>query len=222
MTPSAHSAVLPPRTNACALVLRGFLVVLALVFLLGVAAWLGRSSLMRAAADAWIVSDEVRAADAVAVFGGGLELRPFAAAEYYHRGLVGKILISNVGASPAETLGVLQSHVKANRAVLLKLGVPDSAIESFGFHLGNTSEEALALRDWVMHSGARTIIVPTEIFSTRRVRWMLDRVFAGRIVVLVPALEPLGYGRDNWWTKEAGVIGFQNEVVKYIFYRLHY
>ena len=38
----------------------------------------------------------------------------------------------------------------------------------------------------------------------------------------VPALDPLDYGRNDWWKHEAGVIGFQNEVMKYLYYRMKY
>ena len=66
----------------------------------------------------------------VAVFGGGLEGRPFAAAAYYRRGLVTRILVSNVHVGPAEHLGALPTQVTATREVLFKLGVPESAIET--------------------------------------------------------------------------------------------
>jgi uncharacterized SAM-binding protein YcdF (DUF218 family) len=214
-----------PRTagsRGCAVVRRGALGFLAVAVVLAVAAWYGREPLLRSAADAWIVSDQVGPADAVAVFGGGLEHRPFAAAMYYREGLTGKILLSNIGASRAEELGVLQSHVEANRRVLLKLGVPETAIETFGTGLSNTYDEARALREWAERTGARTILVPTEIFSARRVRWMLGRVFAGGAVIRVPALDPLDYRREDWWKHEAGLIGFQNEVVKYLYYRVKY
>src|SRR5229473_252648 len=163
-----RAAVAAPRAGALALVLRGVLLLVAVFVALAFAAWVGREPLLRTAADLWIVSDEIGPADAVAIFGGGLEDRPFAAAAYYRQGLVGKILLSNIGASPAEKLGVLRSHVEANRSVLRKLGVPDMAIEPFGANLTNTYEEALALRDWVTRTGARSVIVPTEIFSARR------------------------------------------------------
>ncbi len=217
-----RAAVAAPRAGALALVLRGVLLLVAVFVALAFAAWVGREPLLRTAADLWIVSDEIGPADAVAIFGGGLEDRPFAAAAYYRQGLVGKILLSNIGASPAEKLGVLRSHVEANRSVLRKLGVPDMAIEPFGANLTNTYEEALALRDWVTRTGARSVIVPTEIFSARRVRWMLHRVLADGVTIRVPALDPIGYGRDDWWKKEGGLIGFQNEVMKYLFYRVNY
>ena len=58
--------------------------------------WLGRAPLLRGAADLWIVSDPVTASDVVAVLGGGLDLRPFAAAELYKKGFVTKVLVSQV------------------------------------------------------------------------------------------------------------------------------
>lgn len=195
---------------------------LAAVVLLAAATWGGRHALLRAAAAFWIVSDVAAPADAVAVLGGGLEYRPFAAAEFYRRGVVSKILVSNIGASPAERLGVLRSHVRANMEVLEKLGVPGAAIQPFGSNLKDTYEEALALHDWAKRAGAHTILVPTDIFAARRLRWILRRVFGGDAVILVPAIDPPDYTRNDWWKTEGGVIAFQNEVVKYVYYRLKY
>jgi uncharacterized SAM-binding protein YcdF (DUF218 family) len=189
---------------------------------LGAALWLDRRPLLESAADHWVVSDQIAPADAVAVLGGGIEDRPFAAAEYYRQGLVKKVLLSNAHKGPAENIGAMPSQVEATRDVLLKLGVPNSAIETFGSDLSNTHEEALALRAWAEHTAARSVIVPTEIFSARRVRWMLDRVFGDDVVIRVPALDPPIYRCDDWWQHEEGVVSFQNEIIKYVYYRIRY
>lgn len=198
------------------------LAVLVAIVALGAALWLDRRPLLKSAGDHWVVSDEVAPADAVAVLGGGIEDRPFAAASYYRRGLVKKVLLSNVHVGPAENIGAMPSQVEATRDILLKLGVPSGAIETFGSDLANTHEEALALRVWAERTGARSIIVPTEIFSARRVRWMLDRVFGDDVVIRVPALDPPNYRCNDWWRHEEGVVTFQNEVIKYVFYRISY
>jgi hypothetical protein len=66
-------------------------------------------------------------------------------------------------------------------------------------------------------------VVPTEIFSARRVRWIFDREFVGSSVRLeFPAFEGPGYTRAEWWKTEAGLIAFQTEVMKYLYYRLKY
>jgi uncharacterized SAM-binding protein YcdF (DUF218 family) len=202
--------------------LRIWAVLLAAVALLAAATWVGRQALLREAAAVWIVSDVAAPADAAAVLGGGLEYRPFAAADFYRRGLVPKILVSNTGAGPAERIGVLHSHVRANMEVLEKLGVPGAAILSFGNNLRDTYEEAVALRDWAKRNGAHTILVPTDIFAARRLRWTMHRVFGDDAVVLVPAIDPPDYTRNDWWKSESGVVTFQNEVVKYVYYRVKY
>jgi uncharacterized SAM-binding protein YcdF (DUF218 family) len=199
-----------------------FLVVLLALVGIGVVGWVERRSLLRSAADAWIVSDPIAPADAVAVFGGGLEDRPFAAAAYYRQGLVKRILVSNVHVGPAEHLGALPTQMVATREILFKLGVPESAIETFGDDLSNTHDEALALRAWAGRTGARSIIVPTEIFPTRRTRWMLHRVFDNTVAIHVVALELQRYRPDDWWRHEESVVGFQNEIIKYLFYWMKY
>jgi uncharacterized SAM-binding protein YcdF (DUF218 family) len=217
---TSEPAVLRPRSRSmtrCVL-----LALIACIAIFGLWAWRKPGTLLRGAADLWIVSDEPAPADAIAVLGGGLEYRPFAAADYYRHGLAPKILVSNIGASPAERLGVLRSHVQANIEILQKLGVPAAAIEPFGDHLSDTFAEATALHEWALRNGAHRIMVPTDIFAARRLRWTLRHVFGNDAAILVPAVNPPDYLRDNWWQNERGVIGFQNEVMKYLYYRLKY
>jgi uncharacterized SAM-binding protein YcdF (DUF218 family) len=215
---STSAAVPQPRTCSTAL-RRGLLALFVMLVALAVAGWYGRALLLRSAADFWIVSDPLALADAVAIFGGGIDDRPFAAAANYRQGLVKKILISNVHEGPAERLGVLLPHAAVNRAVLLKLGVPEGDIETFGADLSSTREEALALRDWAAREKVRSVILPTEIFAARRLRWMLHRVFGNDLVIQVPALDPPEYRDDDWWRHEQGIITFQNELIKYVYYR---
>jgi uncharacterized SAM-binding protein YcdF (DUF218 family) len=214
--------IAPSSLSCWAKLARASLALFAVVTALGISAWLGREPLLRWTADLWIVSDPLGPADAVAVFGGGLGDRPFAAAAFYREGLVKKVLVSNVHVGPAEKLGVTRSQTAATNEILVKLGVPASDIEAFGDDLGNTHQEVLALRAWAERNGARTIIVPTEIFSARRVRWMLRRAFGDAVAISVPALDPGEYQEDDWWKHEAGLIAFQNEVLKYLYYRIKY
>jgi uncharacterized SAM-binding protein YcdF (DUF218 family) len=190
--------------------------------LLALALGVEREWALRSAAGLWIISDPVGPADAVAVLGGGVEVRPFEAARYYREGLVKKVLLPNLADGPAELLGALPTHTEANRNVLVRLGVSPTAIEIFGSSVRNTHDEAVALRDWAERSDAHSIIVPTEIFSTRRVKWVMRAVFANSAVISVPALDAQGYRRDDWWRHEGGLMAFQNEIMKYAYYRFKY
>jgi hypothetical protein len=185
--------------------------------------WLERAPLLRGAADLWIVSDPVTSSDVVVVLGGQLEVRPFAAAELYKKGLVSKVLVSQVTEAHSSKIGAVPGHSELNRLLLLKLGVPESAIEMFGQENRSTKDEAFALRNWADEHRVSQIIIPTEIFAARRVRWILNREFAESSVHLeIPSFEPPGYTRAEWWKTEAGMIAFQNEIMKYLYYRVKY
>jgi hypothetical protein len=190
-----------------------------LILLFGL--WIGHEKMLQRAARFWVVSDLVRPADAVAIFGGGIETRPSAAADYFQHGLARKIVVSNVD-SDIE-LQSLQSHTSRNLAELKKLGVPDDAVDTFGCKSSTTYQEALALRHWSLSTGARSLIVPTEYFSSRRVRWVVQKVFEGTgVQVQVPAIASLDYLRGQWWGNADALLAFQREVAKYVGYRLIY
>jgi uncharacterized SAM-binding protein YcdF (DUF218 family) len=196
--------------------------ILLLTVLIG-AGWLQREPLLRSAADFWIISDPVTHSDVVAVLGGDLEVRPFVAAEFYEKGLVAKVLVSQVPEKRSSRIGAIPGHTELNRRLLLKLGVPDAAIGTFGQANRNTKDEAVALRLWADRHGVSRIIIPTEVFAARRVRWIFNREFAGSSVRLeIPSFEPAHYTRAEWWKTEAGMIAFQNEIMKYLYYRLQY
>jgi hypothetical protein len=65
--------------------------------------------------------------------------------------------------------------------------------------------------------------VPAERFASRRVSWILKRELSAEGVrVGIKVLTPHEYSVADWWTKEQGVIAFQNEVLKYLYYRVKY
>jgi DUF218 domain len=203
--------------------LRHVAFILAVLIVFTALAWIERAPLLRGAAQLWILSDPLSSADAAVVLGGGLDTRPFAAAELYQRNLVKKILVSQVSDDRVVAIGVMPGHTDANRQVLMKLGVPASAIETFGTANKSTKDEMTALHAWVELNHASGVIIPVEIFASRRVRWTSDKEFSDRpIKIAVESFDPPDYGRANWWQHESGIVTFQNEILKYIYYRLKY
>jgi uncharacterized SAM-binding protein YcdF (DUF218 family) len=185
--------------------------------------WLGRESLLREAADLWIVSDPLTRADAIVVLGGNSWTRPREAADLYRKGLANKVLVSRTGRLGQSATAIGPLDCELNRAALLKLGVPASAIEAFGEASANTREEAVALREWTERNGASAFIIPTEIFSARRVQWIFRREFSSRSVTIKVALfEPPEYTREEWWKTEIGSAAFHDEILKYTYYRWNY
>jgi hypothetical protein len=196
---------------------------MAVLAILALSAWLGRAPLLRSAASLWVVSDPLTRADAIVVLGGNPQLRPVIAADLYRRGLADKILVSQTAELEQGAVSAIPSDTELSCAALLKLGVPPAAVEIFGVANRNTRDEAVALREWTERNAISVFIIPTEIFSARRVRWILHRELSGSSVrIEVPSFEPPGYTRREWWKTEQGVIAFQNELLKYMYYRLKY
>jgi uncharacterized SAM-binding protein YcdF (DUF218 family) len=204
---------------------RAATIITMLMAIVAISAWLGRETLLRGAASLWIISDPVTRADAIVVLGGNYYDRPLVAADLYARGIADKILVSQTSdmqqipliVSPTDT------DTEFSRTALLKLGIPPSAIESFGNANSNTREEAVAVRQWAERNAVSKFIIPIEMFGARRVRWIFQRELSGSgVTIEVPSFEPPAYTRDEWWKTEEGVIAFQSELIKYIYYRLRY
>jgi uncharacterized SAM-binding protein YcdF (DUF218 family) len=195
-------------------------ILLLVVFAAGV--WLERAALLQGAANLWTVSDPVTRSDAVVVLGGGADMRAFVAAELYKKGLVTRVLVSQVATNRSDRLLAIPGRSESNRMILQKLGVPDADIEMFGDTSKNMKEEAVALRDWANRHDVSSIVIPTEIFASRRARWILNREFTGSSARLeLPAFEP-GYTRADWWKTDEGMIAFYSELMRYLYYRLRY
>src|SRR5262245_37949454 len=180
-----------------------------------------REPLLREAAHLWIVSDPISPADAIVVLSGGLATRPFEAAELWQRGLADKILISQPSKERAVSVGAMPSHSELNREILLKLGVPGGVIKTFGTANKNTRDEAAALRGRAARTAPSAFIMPTEFFPARRVRWIFRReLFGTPVKIEVLSFDHPDFTRREWWKTEHGVVAFQNEVLKYLYYRL--
>jgi uncharacterized SAM-binding protein YcdF (DUF218 family) len=204
--------------------LRGSFVVALLFVSFCTGAWLKRVALLRGAADLWVVSDPITSADAAVVLGGGENMRPFIAADLYSKGLVHKILVSQVEGGRQVSIGAIPSDTEINVSILRKLGVPNEAIQLFGSDNHNTWDEANALKNWTKQHGDSVFIIPTEPFFARRARWIFQRQFSGMPVQIeFPSFDPpSGYTKAEWWRTDVGVVTFQNEIVKYLYYRLKY
>jgi uncharacterized SAM-binding protein YcdF (DUF218 family) len=187
------------------------------------AAYVCRAPLLRGVAEAWIVDDVPTKADALVVLGGGVQYRPFAAARLYKKGLAPKILIMDIKLGATDEMGLTQPQKDLTRRLLLHQGVPENAIEMVGRTVSNTAEESVGVFDWAQQHGARNLIVVTEIFHTRRARWIFRKRFKGTGTdIQMVAVEPVEYQAKNWWHSEQGLIAFQEEIFKFLYYRFKY
>ena len=190
--------------------------ILGFCFLLSVLCFVFRAPLLTGLAEAWIVNEPV-------ILGGGLENRPFAAARLFRAGVAPQVLYMNVQLGPAEELGVVMTESEATRRILLSNGVPELSMTAIGNSVSSTYDESRAVREWVEKTGAKSVVIPTDLFHSRRVRWLFRKQLqCTPAQTYVQAVDPIRYQRTNWWQREEGLIAFQNELIKSVYYRLKY
>jgi hypothetical protein len=199
------------------------------VIALGIAAgvlssigWIWRQPLLEQIAFLWTVSNPTVSADAVVILGGGVEHRSKIAADIFKKGLVKRILISDVLDSSHAIGGGHASDTAISREMLRRYEVPDEAVETFGSANQNTQKEALALAEWSKRNSATSFIIPTEFLFSRRVRWIFNRELAGRARISVISFETPDYNHKNWWKTEEGQHAFKIEMLKLAYYHILY
>jgi uncharacterized SAM-binding protein YcdF (DUF218 family) len=172
--------------------------------------------MLRTIAKRWIVSDVFSPVDAIVVLGGGLGVRPAAAAELYRRGVSRQVIVARAETDRGR-------HARLNREELMRHGVAPSDIGEFNFEILSTFGEARGVLQWVKADPVKSIVIPIDMFSTRRVRWIFRRLLGPQgITVTVHAIVPSCYSVEDWWLHRAGWTDFRNEVLKFAYYRLRY
>ena len=201
--------------------LRNFLACTVAVLALCAVGWSLRGQLLRGLANAWIVHDPLSRADAIVVLGGGMQTRPFEAARLYRD--APRVVVASPESKPTDKIGITAGDTDVTKRILSRQGVPDSAVVEFGDEVSSTHEEAVALGSWVRKTGVKKIIIVSDPFHTRRVRWLFNKELqpAGAEILTVAA-PSLKYDASNWWQTEQGLIEFQNELIKYAYYRINY
>jgi uncharacterized SAM-binding protein YcdF (DUF218 family) len=171
---------------------------------------------------AWLSeADPPQRADAIVVLGDDLT-RVLAGADLYGAGLAPRILLSTPARSPRRLtlehagLQVLWFE-EAGRTLLLRRGVPEAAIATFGTHLRSTVEEARAIRA-LFKDGSPTLLVVTSPYHVRRARIIFrDALPNARVLVVASNHEPYP---DRWWTERHVAPQVVLECVKLAFYTL--
>ena len=223
-SPASGNAPPPPsgKPGPTSRMSRGTKIFLGVLVVAG-ALFIARHPLMSAAAKVWIVDEALVKSDAVVVLGGGLDSRPSFAADLYRRGLVAFVLVADVRNSTAADKGIIPTETTIAIGLLEQEGVPASAIQTFGSKVASTRDESLGVHAWVAEHPSHRLIIPTDPFHTRRVKWLFSRALKDQHVeVSVASVPSSRYDPLAWWNSEEGLIGFQNEIVKFVYYWLHY
>jgi len=191
-------------------------------------------------------------ADAILILGGGQDTRTVGAVALYRAGLAPVILLANEEPLPFAGYGLARSGSEIAIEILTGVEqVPPQVIDiigtscsidyaslermsgrmswggllceldRFGF-VTSTFEEAKALRLWCLANNARSVIIVTNPFHSRRVRWIFTKVLADEIDMQIATVDAHQYTPRNWWESEEGLIALNNEWVKMVYYWIKY
>jgi uncharacterized SAM-binding protein YcdF (DUF218 family) len=195
---------------------RVFLLALCALVLLGFGF---RHSFLEASASFLDVGKEPAQADLIYVLGGNPDYRPAAAAELYLQGYAPRIILSRIRDNDATNMGVIRNETDAAREILLRLGVPDSAITvtNFGSGVASTTDDARALAEYLRLHPAERVMVLTSRYHTRRALWNVrQQLGEGAPEILLIGVTDPRFTAQNWWRSEAGMLAYTEEYMKLV------
>jgi uncharacterized SAM-binding protein YcdF (DUF218 family) len=170
----------------------------------------------------WLRADDPpQRADAIVVLGDE-PTRALAGADLYHARHAPRVLLAKPYRSPrrllAEREGVATAWFEdAARAILVRKGVPASAIETYGKDVKSTAAEARALRE-LFPAGIPTLLVVTSPYHVARARIILrDALPNARVLVVASRYETFP---DRWWADREAAPQVLLECAKLVFYLL--
>jgi len=151
----------------------------------------------------WLIREGPLAqADAIVVLSGSLPYRAEGAAQIFRLGNAPEVWVSRPE-NPAPELREIGVSFKGeeeyNREVLIREGVPDSAVKILPRTIVDTEEEIEEVAQQMREKRKRSVIIVTSPQHTRRVR-ALWKQLAGkdqRLIVRATPNDP--FDADHWW-----------------------
>jgi uncharacterized SAM-binding protein YcdF (DUF218 family) len=151
----------------------------------------------------WLVrEDPLGKADVIVVLSGGMPYRANGAANIYKSGYAPEVWVSRPE-GPQQDLAPLGIHYvgeeEYNRDILIRQGVPDSAIEILPDIIINTQQEVNEISRDMRRTGKRAAIVVTSPEHTRRVKALWAKLAGDDLRLIVRAAPGDPFDPNHWW-----------------------
>ena len=170
--------------------------------------------------------DPLTKADAIFVLAGTQMTRPLEGADLYVEGYAPRLVLSREVLEPAFAVierrgATLSSQVERARDVLIRMGVPATAIVLPDRLHDSTAAEAITLRELAQTNHWRTVIVVSSKFHLRRARFAMERELDGTGVrVLMRGSRYDDARPEQWWRQRGDIRDILTEVPKFAAYAL--
>ncbi len=172
------------------------------------------------------IEDSLQHADAILVFAGTFAERPLEAGELYLAGFAPTIVLTREapdgGQEALKGRGLsMPDRADEARDILLRVGVPQSAILVLGYPHDSTAGEARSFRTVIAGHRWRRVIVVTSKMHTRRAMMAMKRACRGLDVdILVRASRYDRSDPAHWWRRRSDARTLLFEAEKYVLYWL--
>jgi len=152
--------------------------------------------------------------DAIVVLMGSIPDRVLQAADMYHQGLAGKVIMVETGKPENDRIleergASILSNTGQSLNAMISLGIPADSIIILGKGASSTQMEASVIRDYVIQTPRTdTLILVTSSFHTRRASMIFNSAFrkAGRKVYISASPSKYSYFTgDEWWKSKEGI-----------------
>jgi uncharacterized SAM-binding protein YcdF (DUF218 family) len=151
----------------------------------------------------WLVrEDPLQKGDVIVVLSGGLPYRANGAANIFKSGYAPEVWVSRPE-GPQQDLAVLGVHFvgeeEYNREILIRQGVPDSAIEILPDIIINTQQEVSEISREMRRTGKHTAIIVTSPEHTRRVKTLWAKLVGDDPRLIVRSAPGDPFDPYRWW-----------------------
>jgi uncharacterized SAM-binding protein YcdF (DUF218 family) len=151
----------------------------------------------------WLVrEDPLQKGDVIVVLSGGLPYRANGAANILKSGYAPEVWVSRPE-GPQQDLAALGVHFvgeeEYNREILIRQGVPDSAIEILPDIIVNTQQEVTEISREMRRTGKHTAIIVTSPEHTRRVKTLWAKLVGDDPRLIVRSAPGDPFDPNRWW-----------------------
>jgi uncharacterized SAM-binding protein YcdF (DUF218 family) len=163
-----------------------------------------------------VVEDTLQKSSAIAVLSGRMPSRALEAARVYKRGYAPRVWLTH-SMEPAKTMDKLAipyvGEEMYDKQILVKEGIPESAIQVLEPPIVNTADEMKTIVDALRKENPRTVILVTSKVHTRRVRALWNRLGAQDGVAIVHGDSDDSFDPAHWWKDTSDALDVVREIL---------
>jgi len=163
-----------------------------------------------------VVEDPLQKASAIAILSGRMPGRALEAARVYKQGYAPRVWLT-YSTEPRDTLAHLSipyaGEVFYDKQILMKEGVPESAIQLLEPPIVNTADEMRTIGEELRKEKQGKVIVVTSKVHTRRARALWNRLSSQDGTAIVHGVSDDPFDPAHWWRNTLDVLDVVREIL---------